>query len=42
VAETVGLDDDLDSFDRARLIARVQRLRAGIRAHRDATEHELC
>ena len=36
------MDDDLDSFDRERLIAEVKRLRAGIREHRDSTGHELC
>jgi len=36
------MDDDLDSLGREQLIAEVKRLRAGIRAHRDATGHELC
>ena len=35
-------DRDLDSWDKAALAAEVRRLRAGIRAHRDATGHELC
>jgi hypothetical protein len=36
------MDDDLDARSRDDLIAEVKRLRAGIRAHRDATEHALC
>ena len=36
------MDDDLDRLDRDALIAEVKRLRAGIRAHRDASGHELC
>ncbi|TPK79229.1 hypothetical protein FJ527_03645 [Mesorhizobium sp. B2-4-18] len=36
------MDDDLQTFDRDRLIAEVKRLRAGIRAHRDTTGHDLC
>ena len=36
------IDDDLDIFSREQLIAEVRRLRAGIRAHRDSTEHALC
>jgi hypothetical protein len=36
------MDDDLDALDREHLIAEVVRLRAGIRAHRDATGHDLC
>ena len=36
------MDEDLDGLDREELIAEVRRLRAGIRAHRDSTEHELC
>jgi len=36
------MDEDLDSLSREDLIAQVKRLRAGIRAHRDSTEHELC
>jgi len=37
-----GLDDDLDKLGREELITEVRRLRAGIRAHRDSTGHELC
>lgn len=36
------MDDDLDTLDRAALIAEVKRLRAGIRQHRDSTGHDLC
>lgn len=36
------MDDDLDALNRDALIAEVKKLRAGIRAHRDSTEHELC
>ena len=36
------LDSDLEDLSRAQLIAEVRRLRAGIRAHRDASAHELC
>ena len=36
------LDADLDTLAREQLIAEVKKLRQGIRAHRDATEHELC
>lgn len=36
------LDQDLEAFDRAALVAEVKRLRAGIRAHRDSSGHELC
>ncbi len=36
------MDDDLQALDRESLIAEVKKLRAGIRAHRDTTGHELC
>ena len=36
------MDDDLDAMSREELAAEVKRLRAGIRAHRDSTAHELC
>ena len=36
------MDDDLTVMPREQLIAEAKRLRAGIRAHRDSTEHELC
>ena len=36
------MDDDLQTFDRESLIAEVKKLRAGIRAHRDTSGHDLC
>src|SRR5436305_10653391 len=36
------MDDDLENLDREALIGEVKKLRAGIRAHRDATGHDLC
>ncbi|MEZ2330802.1 hypothetical protein AB6802_13870 [Mesorhizobium sp. RCC_202] len=36
------MDDDLDDMDRDTLIGEVKKLRAGIRAHRDTTGHDLC
>lgn len=36
------MDEDLDHLDRDALAAEVRRLRAGIRAHRDASGHDLC
>jgi hypothetical protein len=36
------VDQDLNSMSREQLVAEVQRLRDGIRAHRDSTGHELC
>jgi hypothetical protein len=36
------MDQDLDTMDRAALIAEVKRLRAGIRMHRDSSGHDLC
>ena len=36
------MDEDLDSLSREQLVAEVQRLRRGIREHRDSTKHELC
>lgn len=38
----MNLDEDLDSLSREYLITEVRRLRAAIRAHRDASRHELC
>jgi hypothetical protein len=38
----VAMDDDLSSLTREQLIAEVIRLRAGIRAHRDSSGHDLC
>ena len=36
------MDDDLDGMDREALVAEVKKLRAAIRAHRDASGHDLC
>jgi uncharacterized damage-inducible protein DinB len=36
------MDDDLVDFDRDALLGEVRRLRGAIRAHRDASGHELC
>jgi hypothetical protein len=36
------MDDDLEGLDREGLINEVKRLRAGIRAHRDSSGHDLC
>ncbi len=36
------MDDDLRDLGREQLIDEVKRLRAGIRAHRDSTGHDLC
>lgn len=36
------MDEDLGRLDRDALIAEVKRLRAGIRAHRDSSGHDLC
>ena len=36
------MDEDLVDLDREALVAEVKRLRAGIRAHRDSSGHELC
>lgn len=36
------MDDDLKSMSSKELIAEVKRLRAGIRAHRDSSGHDLC
>jgi hypothetical protein len=36
------MDDDLAGMTRDELAAEVRKLRAGIRAHRDATGHDLC
>ena len=36
------MDDDLAGMDREQLVEEVKRLRAGIRAHRDSTGHDLC
>ena len=36
------MDDDLANLTKDELITEVKRLRAGIRAHRDSSGHELC
>ena len=36
------MDTDLDEMSREQLVAEVKELRRGIRAHRDASGHELC
>jgi hypothetical protein len=36
------MDTDLDQMSREQLKEEVKKLRAGIRAHRDSTSHELC
>lgn len=36
------MDEDVEAFTREQLVDEVRRLRAGIRQHRDATEHGLC
>jgi hypothetical protein len=36
------MDDDLEALTREQLVREVARLRAGIRAHRDGTGHDLC
>lgn len=36
------MDEDLETLDRAALLAEVKRLRAGIREHRDSSGHALC
>jgi hypothetical protein len=36
------MDTDLENLSREQLIAEVKRLRTGIRAHRDASGHDLC
>ena len=36
------MDEDLDKLTKEELVAEVKKLRAGIRAHRDSSGHELC
>jgi hypothetical protein len=36
------MDDDLNGMTREQLLDEVKRLRAGIRAHRDSSGHDLC
>ena len=40
--EEFAMDDDLQAMSREELLSQVKMLRAGIRAHRDSTEHDLC
>ena len=37
-----NIDSDLAEMTREQLLLEVQRLREGIRSHRDATGHDLC
>jgi hypothetical protein len=36
------MDEDLNGLSREQLVDEVKRLRAGIRAHRDSSGHDLC
>lgn len=36
------MDEDLQTLSRDELVAEVKKLRAGVRAHRDSTGHDLC
>jgi hypothetical protein len=36
------MDSDLENMTRDQLVKEVQKLREGVRAHRDSTKHELC
>lgn len=36
------MDEDIEELNREELLREVRRLRAGIRAHRDSSGHELC
>jgi hypothetical protein len=36
------VDNDLENMTRDELVTEVQRLRQGIRNHRDSTRHDLC
>jgi hypothetical protein len=36
------MDEDLETMSREKLLDEVRRLRAGIRAHRDSSGHDLC
>jgi hypothetical protein len=36
------MDEDIAKMSRDQLLAEIKRLRAGIRAHRDSSAHELC
>jgi hypothetical protein len=36
------MDEDLEALSRDQLVAEIKKLRAGIRAHRASTGHDLC
>lgn len=36
------MDEDLETLSHEELVGEVRRLRAGIRAHRDSSGHDLC
>jgi len=36
------VDEDLEKMTREQLMIEAQRLRTGIRKHRDSTKHDLC
>ena len=36
------MDEDLEAMSKEELVSEVKKLRAGIRAHRDSSGHELC
>jgi hypothetical protein len=36
------MDEDIAGMSKQELVAEVKKLRAGIREHRDSSEHELC
>ena len=36
------MDEDVNALSREQLTEEIKRLRAGIRAHRDSSGHELC
>jgi len=38
----MSMDEDLETMSRDALIAEAKRLRAGVRAHRDSSGHDLC
>jgi hypothetical protein len=40
--EVMRMDEDLEVLSRDQLIEQVRQLRAGIRAHRDSSGHDLC
>jgi enamine deaminase RidA (YjgF/YER057c/UK114 family) len=38
----MSMDEDLENMSRDALVAEAKRLRAGVRAHRDSSGHDLC